>query len=67
MWRKMVGVSGGMEGGNGVIGDGVFDVQQVVDVKVWLWGVFEVVGKEVLEFEYMLCIVVYFYNFVVFF
>lgn len=48
----MAGVSGGLESGSGAAGDGVFDAQQVTDVKTWLRGAFEAVGKEVPEFEY---------------
>ena len=38
--------------GNGSGGDGVFDASHVADVKAWLKGAFEAVGKEVPEFEY---------------
>ena len=38
--------------GNGSAGDGVFDASHVADVKAWLKGAFEAVGKEVPEFEY---------------
>lgn len=49
----MAGVSGSSESGNGAAGgEGVFDAQQLADVKAWLRGAFEAVGKEVPEFEY---------------
>lgn len=51
----MAGVSGGSsETGSGAAaaGDWVFDAQQLADVKAWLRGAFEAVGKEVPEFEY---------------
>lgn len=53
--EAMAGVSGGglaESGSGGAAGDGVFDAQQVADVKAWLRGAFEAVGKEVPEFEY---------------
>lgn len=49
-------------GGGGIAGDGVFDAQQSADVKSWLRGVFEAVGKEVSEFEYTPCTVTHLHN-----
>jgi hypothetical protein len=52
----MAGATGAMESGSGsgaaATGDGVFDVAHIGEVKTWLRGAFEAVGKEVLEFEY---------------
>jgi HAUS augmin-like complex subunit 1 len=51
--KEMAGVSGSSESGNGAAGgEGVLDAQQLADVKAWLRGAFEAVGKEVPEFEY---------------
>jgi hypothetical protein len=54
--RKMAGATGAMESGSGsgaaATGDGVFDVAHIGEVKTWLRGAFEAVGKEVPEFEY---------------
>lgn len=47
----MAATSGTGESGNGA-GDGVFDASHIADVKAWLRGVFDAVGKEVPEFEY---------------
>jgi HAUS augmin-like complex subunit 1 len=52
----MAGATGAMESGSGsgaaATGDGVFDVAHIGEVKTWLRGAFEAVGKEVPEFEY---------------
>ena len=58
----MAGVSGGMESASGAAGDGVFDEKQVADVKAWLRGAFEAVGKDVPEFEYTPRTVAHLYN-----
>lgn len=52
--EEMAGVSSGdlESGSTGGTGDGVFDAQQLADVKAWLRGACEAVGKEVPEFEY---------------
>ncbi|CAK9233308.1 unnamed protein product [Sphagnum troendelagicum] len=52
----MAGATGAMESASGsaaaATGDGVFDVAHIGEVKTWLRGAFEAVGKEVPEFEY---------------